>query len=289
LGAEAFSSALLVSVSPEWFSEQLHSVLVNIVAKAAPKDVKVNVRPEDIIVRLLDGAAEVTVSGSASFAKDALKADFTLTAWATLHPQPGGVVAEYAPRRIEVRQVSINWNGRETALKVPYSDALGELLTNILGELPKTPITIPSVPLKFNLPEQKAFRVLLNDTKSELRLQGRSVILSPRRILVLAAEALTDMPEPTPPAEKPGDGQFQRLEAIATKGENPLTGDKVADQAALIVGKPGLAALMGKTWQTLDPHIVAHYVDETKFDAGKIKLIPADASCGNACQHAESC
>jgi hypothetical protein len=289
LGAEAFTSTLLVSVSPEFFSKRLHSALVNIITKIQPKGMKINIRPEDIAVRMLDGAAEAEVSGSATFADGALRVDFALTAWATLYPEPGGIVAEYAPRRIELRQVFITWDGRETALKVPYQDQLGELLAKIVGELPRTPIAIPSLPLKFNVPEQKAFKIVLNDTMQGLRLQGRAIVLSPLRVQILAAAALVNAPEAGLPQANPGDGQFQRLEAIVARGEYLLSGGKINDTAAIVVGKPGFATLMGKTWTTLDPRIVADYKDDAKFDAGEIKLIPPNASCGNACQHAESC
>lgn len=46
---------------------------------------------------------------------------------------------------------------------------------------------------------------------------------------------------------------------------------------------------MNDAWETLKPKVQATLQETSTFDAGEIKLIPADATCGNACQHAASC
>lgn len=286
----AFASTTLLSVSPAWFARQIKEKIFAAASGLAPDGVKLSIDPDDVAVELLEGVIEATVSGSAAFENDILKVDFTLTAWAAVHPDAGGVVARYVPRRVEIRRVLVGWEGREATIAVPYSDALGGVLNRIIGELPKYPVAIPPVPLRFKVPKSDAFKLVLRETASQVQLLGRSFVLSPRRIYVLSAIALSSTPEQKYPDAKPAAGQFERLEALAERGEALLRADDdVRDTASLFIGKPGLASLMNNLWETLDPQIKGDHRSEARFDAGEINLIPPDASCGNACQVASRC
>lgn len=290
LTATAFAPTTLLSISPGWFTRQIKEKIVAAVSGLAPDGVRLSIRPDDVAVELLEGVIEATISGSAGFADDVLKVDFILTAWAAVHPDRGGIVARYVPRRIEIRRVQVGWEGREATIAVPYSDALGAVLNRIIGELPRYPIAIPPVPLRFKVPEIGGFKLVLRETSSKIHLLGRSILVSPRRVSVLSAVELSSATEPSYPAARPSAGQFPRIEAIVERGEALLrAGDDIRDTASLFIGKPGLASLMNRTWAALDPYINGDHKDEVRFDAGEINLIRPDASCGHACEDATRC
>ena len=290
LTTAAFAPTTLLSISPGWFSRQLKEKIGQVIAGLSPDGVALSISPDDVSVGIVEGAIEASVAGTAAFNDGVLKIDFALKAWATAHPEPGGIVVRYRPRSVEIRRLLVGWAGRETMITVSYGDALGDILNRIIGDLPKYPVAVPPLPLKFKVPDLGAFKLVLKDTSSKVHLLGRSILVSPRRVSVLSAVALSAAAEPGYPAAKPSAGQFRRLEAIVERGEALLrAGDETRDKASLFIGKAGLASLMDKTWTTLDPYIHGDHRDEMMFDAGEINLIPPDASCGHSCEDAARC
>lgn len=286
--ADKFSKAILLAADAKWFSGEMKQVVLNALSKIKPDKIKLDVKPENVSVTMGEGLAEARASASALFADGKLKVDFEATAWAFLKPHPTGLEASYAIRQLRVTGVAVNWADRSTSLSIPYQDALGQVASLFIGELPKSLLVVPTVPIKADVGKDKKFKLSTKVPAVDIAFIGRAAVISPKRVVVVAVPTL-DNPPPFPPTMPVAAGQLQRLLGLADRAYNEVVGIAQRDSLALNVPKPVLAALLETAWKRFDPVLNASHHDEDTFDPDEIKLIPGDASCGSACQRIEQC
>lgn len=279
---------IAVAVEAQYFNHRLKELAVQAISEIDVQDVEVDVKPDNVSVELKEGVVEAIASGTATVAGGKLVINFSLTAWGVLSPGPEGLVASYAPREIKVTSVRVAWTDRGATLTVPYDTALGDVLAHFIERLPRSPLNIPNIPVNLVTGNQGNFKLNTREPSLLLNFAGRAVSLAPERISVFALASFEDeaavMAQPAPLA-----GQLQRLTALSAVLHHTLIGGGESDSLSMAIPKAGFAKLLETTWVKLDPVLdITHQATNT-FDAGEIKIIPGDASCGNPCKGVSEC
>lgn len=285
----AISNAVLVSVSPSWLEEKIRQQAFAAI-KNINGDITLSIPDDGIAAKVIDGAIEVSAKGKAGFMGERLTVDFSAVAWASINPSSDGFEARFALRELRISTVSIAWEGRESAFHVPYDASLGSLITQFVETASSINIALPKVPIAFKAPEGGAFRLVVSETVPTLQLEGRSVFLSPRRVLVLASPKVTSAQSVVSPGVTlalMGD-QFSRFAALMEKVEELMGGPSNA-KMGIMVAKPSLANMIENAFAAINPRIEAAIKSSETSDAGEIQAIPGNASCGNPCASTSSC
>lgn len=283
-----FRKAILLTADAKWFAGELRQLVLEAVGTIKPDKVKLDVKPENVSVTTGEGFVEAKAAASAHFADGKLKVDFKVTLWAFLRPAAVGLEASYAIRQLRVKAVSVTWGDRSTSLSVPYQEDLGQIAALFVGELPKSLLVVPSVPIKADTASSKKFKLSTKLPSVDIALNGRAAVISPTRIIVIAVPSL-DEPPSLPAVAPAAPGQLQRLLALADRAYLEVLERPQPDALALSVPKQVLASLLESAWRRFDPVLNVTHQDADSFEPDEIKLIPADASCGSTCQRLDQC
>jgi hypothetical protein len=291
LNAASVANSVLVSASSDWLAAQLRQALIGGIAKFSDPKIKLTIPPANIAVKMIEGAAQASASGTATFLNGALSVQFSITAWAVVQPATGGMQIKYAIRDLKIESILVSWDGRQTGFQVPYQDQLGSLIARFIGTLPTTDVPIPNLPLDIKTSTGKTFTVAFaGKATNAVELSGRAILLSPQRTIMLVAPKLAGVaPTPPPAPLAPADGQYNQLDAVMTKAETLLNGGPAKQTAAVWAAKAALASLLQSVFTALNPYVVATLDYNKNYDLGQISAIPGDATCGNPCSGTSTC
>lgn len=293
------SQVMLATIAADYLEQQMKLILQDALAKVSAPGVALIVKPEDIHVKTVEGALEANVDGSAKFLQGAITIDFTLTAWCVLDPSLNGLRARYAVRDFRIQRLLAKWNEVDASLKIENANALAALVLKTVKELPETTIKIPTIALK--LPKQTGdVRIEFEKNEPEIQLFGRTVLLSPDRVMVMTIPSvpngslaqqvrqlqwITSDVGPRPPAAS----DFQRLKALFQLSYKKIFASDPPDQLNVGIRGEGLARLMNAAWGFARPSVVAELHGRSDIPRSEIQAIPGSASCSSMCPSTDSC
>lgn len=291
IGTGSVSSAVLVSASSDWLCDQLRAGVLAAIAKFQSPGIKLTIPPEQVSVKIADGAVEAAAGGTAAFLNDTVTVQFSVVMWAVVQPSADGMQARYLLRDLKIESVSVKWDGRVQGFKVPYESALGSLAAAFIGTLPTSDFPIPNLPIDIKATTDQNFTLIFtSQTVPEVSFLGRAVLLSPRRVDILVVPKLgARQPISVPPAPVAASGQYEALEFLMEKAETFLNGSLATQKLAIYAAKPALASLVTSLFAALNPYVEAQIAAAPKFGPIDVKALPGNGTCNAPCQQVSSC
>jgi uncharacterized Zn-binding protein involved in type VI secretion len=293
INQQRVSGLALFTAESRYVSDRLKAAILKAADDLNKKGLVRIVIPRDQLqTSIVEGAILVRTPLAVVFPADGAKVEISLGFWTTIAPHERGLKSQYLVCEFVIHQIAPLEGpqpdgSKSLDLSKPYYKKVEQAKNDFFSLLPETIIDIPPISIGASQVNQGDVKVSFK-SQPTLALAGRAFLLSRKRVMVMGLPA-GDVSLAVQKVDVLEEGQ-KRLVEVFGRTEDLLTGiPNFNDQAALVVARPALAAVVERAWRSLDPKFTMSKSDKYELPLTDVELIPANARCVSPCSALESC